>query len=74
MISEKELQKLKEKYPAGTVVVVDHMDDIQAVPPGTEGTVRLIDDAGTVHVNWQNGSGLGLIPGVDSFHIKGDSE
>ena len=74
MISEIELQKLREKYPVGTVVVVDRMDDIQAVPAGTEGSVRIIDDVGTIHVKWRNGSGLGLIPGVDDFHIKGNSE
>lgn len=29
--------------------------------PGTLGTVRLIDDAGTIHVDWDNGGTLGMV-------------
>lgn len=36
---------------------------------GDQGTVRRIDDAGTVHVNWDSGSRLGLVPGEDSWVI-----
>jgi hypothetical protein len=36
-------------------------DDNLTVPPGTEGTIRFIDDAGTLHVEWDNGSRLGLL-------------
>ena len=32
------------------------------------GTVAVIDDIGTVHVDWDNGSGLGLVYGEDKFH------
>lgn len=46
------------------------MDDpYHPVPPGTLGKVTMVDDAGTIHVNWQTGSSLGLIEGVDSFEI-----
>ena len=74
MISEMELKKLREKDPVGTVVVVDRMDDIQAVPPGTAGEVKMVDDAGNIHVAWITGSSLALLPDVDSFHIKGPAE
>lgn len=74
MISEMELKKLREKYPAGTKVVLDRMDDIQAVPPGTAGEVKTVDDAGNIHVAWTTGSSLALLPDVDSFHIKGLAE
>ena len=47
------------------------MDDPQAVPAGTCGTVYHIDDVGTIHVRWDNGSGLGLIPGEDEYKIIG---
>ena len=33
--------------------------------PGNEGTVFHVDDAGTVHVNWDCGSTLGMVYGVD---------
>ena len=45
------------------------MDDKQAPPPGTIGTVDFIDDAGTIHMSWETGSSLGLIPETDSFEV-----
>lgn len=37
-------------------------NDNEIVPPGTEGTVTSIDDAKTIHVHWDNGRNLGLLP------------
>lgn len=65
----KSIELLKEKYPEGTKIRLIHMNDPQAVPPGTIGEVRKVDDMGTIHVNWETGSTLGLIDGVDSFTI-----
>ena len=64
------VQMLKEKYPEGTRVVVDHMEDPRPIPSGTVGTVRHVDDIGTIHCDFDNGRKLGLIPGEDSFHIE----
>jgi hypothetical protein len=44
-------------------------DEYTKLRPGEEGTVHLIDDAGTVHVHWDSGSRLGLVPGEDSFDV-----
>ena len=55
-------------FPAGTVIVLDYMDDPQPVPEGTRGVVKFVDDAGQIHVKWENGSSLAVIPGVDRFH------
>ncbi len=55
----------KKQYPAGTRVELVCMDDPQAPPIGTKGTVTTVDDIGTVHVNWDNGSSLGLVFGQD---------
>lgn len=60
--------ELRKAYPAGTRLVLDAMDDPQAPPIGTAGTVLGVDDAGHILVRWDCGSGLNLIPGVDSFH------
>ena len=38
------------------------------IPPGTQGTVDFVDGIGTVHVTWDNGSHLGLVPGVDKWN------
>mgnify|MGYP002150417403 FL=1 len=45
------------------------MDDRQAPPRGTEGTVQFVDDAGTIHVQWDTGSSLGLVPGADEWEV-----
>lgn len=46
-------------------------DQYTKIVPGDQGVISLIDDAGTVFVNWDNGSRLGLIPGVDKWkHIS----
>ena len=45
------------------------MNDTQAPPSGTFGTIKFIDDAGTIHVQWDTGSTLGLIWGEDSFEV-----
>lgn len=67
--TEKELTALREKYPTGTIVKLISMNDVQSPPVGTIGEVTLIDDMGSVHVNWQNGSTLALIPDIDSWEI-----
>ena len=67
--TEKELTALREKYPTGTIVKLISMNDVQSPPVGTIDEVTLIDDMGSVHVHWQNGSTLALIPDVDSWEI-----
>lgn len=57
----------KESYPKGTRLELIYMEDSQAVPSGTKGTVVCVDDMGTIHMKWDNGRTLGLIPEVDSF-------
>ena len=58
---------IRKLYPVGTKVVLHHMDDPQAPPSGTKGTVMFVDDIGQIHVKWETGSSLGLIYGIDSF-------
>ena len=63
------VQRMKEQYPAGTRIELDYMgDDPRPIAPGTRGTVRVIDDMGTVHCDFDNGRRLGPVPGEDSFH------
>ena len=69
MITAQELKQLREDYPIGTRVELIQMDDPynHKLIPGCQGTVRWVDDMGTIHVNWDCGSSLGLIPGEDRF-------
>ena len=72
MFNERKVKKLKEMYPTGTRIQLDHMDDpFHPVASGTTGTVKFVDDAGTIHVKWDSGSSLGLCPDSDEFHIIG---
>ena len=63
------VETLKNRYPAGTRVRLHYMNDARAVEPGEEGTVRIVDDMGTIHVDWDNGRRLGLVYGEDSFEV-----
>ena len=65
MISKEALQALREQYPKGTRVELVQMDDAQAPPVGTKGTVRGVDDMGSIMVAWDNGCGLSVAYGVD---------
>lgn len=65
-IREDQLIALRKTYPAGTRVELVQMDDVQAPPAGTKGTVIGVDDTGSIMVSWDNGSGLNVIYGVDS--------
>ena len=61
------IARLKEQYPVGCRVRLNHMSDpYRSLPGGSEGTVRCVDDAGTIHVNWDCGSSLGVCYGEDS--------
>lgn len=61
------LDWLRKTYPAGTRVVLVEMLDLQAPKPGTCGTVLFVDDIGTIHMRWDSGGSLGLVPGIDRF-------
>lgn len=58
---------VEREYPHGTRVRCIHMQDSNPVPANTCGTVVHIDDIAQIHVAWDNGSTLALIPGVDRF-------
>lgn len=65
MISKEALQVLRDRYPAGTRVELVQMDDPQAPPVGTKGTVKGVDDIGSIMVAWDNGCGLSMAYGED---------
>ena len=68
IMERSEVFSLREKYPVGTrVSLVSTTDPYTRLKSGAKGTVRHIDDAGTIHVRWDCGSGLGLVPGEDVF-------
>ncbi len=60
-----ELETLRKQFPVGTRVVLEKMDDEQAPPVGTKGTVIGVDDIGSIMVAWDNGSTLHVLYGED---------
>ena len=64
-LSLEERRHIKMCYPKGTRVELVRMDDTQAPPIGTRGTVVGVDDAGNILMRWDNGSSLNVIYGVD---------
>ena len=60
------VEAVRKMYPAGTRVELVRMDDPQAPPAGTQGTVLGVDDTGSLMMRWDNGSGLNVIYGEDA--------
>ena len=64
-MNRKIIERLRASFPRGCRVELLQMEDPQAPPIGTTGTVIGVDDIGTVHVKWENGSSLGVAYGED---------
>lgn len=59
---------VRKLYPAGCRVELVRLDDpYSKLVPGERGTVKTVDDTGTVFVHWDCGSGLGIVYGVDEI-------
>ena len=63
--SKEQIESVRRAYPAGTRVELIQMDDLQAPPVGTRGTVLAVDDTGSLIMRWDNGSGLNVVLGED---------
>lgn len=69
-MNKKIIEQLREQYPKGTRICLNHMyDPYCPIPSGTMGTVDHVDDIGTIHMSWDNGQSLGLIPNQDDFAV-----
>lgn len=67
------VERLRAMYPKGARVELIEMDDpYRDMPPGLRGTVMAVDDIGTVHIRWDNGSSLGAAYGVDRIQRIND--
>ena len=68
-IRRETVELLRREYPVGCRVELLQMEDVQAPPIGTKGTVRGVDDIGSIMVRWDNGSSLSLLIGQDHFLV-----
>lgn len=69
IIDRQKVEEIKKAYPAGTRIELIHMDDVQAPPDGTKGTVKGVDDIGQIMMRWDTGSTLSLVVGIDEFKV-----
>lgn len=62
------VERLKRDYPPGTRIELLEMDDPYSdLKPGDKGTVKFVDDTGTIFPAWDRGGGLGLVYGQDKY-------
>lgn len=61
------VEKLREMYPEGTKIILQEMQGESQMPYGLKGTVTHVDDAGQIHMRWENRSTLALDVEVDTF-------
>ena len=74
-ISKEALERIREEYTEGTRVELTKMSDPYRTDlvPGCKGTVRFVDDMGTIHVSQDIGSSLGVVYGEDACKVvKGE--
>jgi hypothetical protein len=70
--SKEIVEMVRSHYPKGCRVELVRMDDVQAPPIGTKGTVIGVDDAANVMVKWDNGSSLNVVYGEDACRKIGE--
>ena len=68
------VEMLRARYKAGARVELLRMEDVQAPPVGTQGTVIRVDDIGSIMVSWDNGSTLSVVYGEDACRVIGNEE
>lgn len=60
----------KDNALVGKRIILGHMDDLEPIQDGATGTIVHVDDWGHIHVQWDNGRSLSVIPGEDQFEIE----
>lgn len=68
------VEMLRDQFKPGTRVELLCMDDVQAPPIGTKGTVIGVDDIGSIMVQWDNGTGLSIAYGEDACRVIDSKE
>lgn len=65
LITDREVDLLKNRFPKGTRIELLSMEDAGAPPIGTLGTVCEVNCIGDLEVKWDNGSTLSVVYKVD---------
>lgn len=68
------VKAIRDSWPKGTEIILDEMKGERNMPRGLKGVVDFVDDAGQIHVKWENGSSLALIPNEDRYRKIAEQE
>lgn len=68
------IKSMNDKMKGKRVELIFMDDKYTNLKPGDKGTISSIDDLGDIHVEWDNGSTLALVPEVDKWKILNDDE
>ena len=60
---------MKDRIKGKRIELISTSDHYTNLRPGDRGTIDFVDDMGTIHVTWDNGSTLGLVPGEDQYRF-----
>lgn len=63
---------MKDQLRGKRIELISTSDPYTELKPGDRGNVDFVDDMGTIHVTWDNGSTLGLVPGEDQYRFLDD--
>lgn len=60
---------MDETLKGKRITLIKMGDDPNPIKAGEMGTIQFVDGIGQIHVNWDNGRSLALVPGVDVYQI-----
>jgi len=63
---------MKDQLKGKRIELILTTDPYTELKPGDRETIDFVDDMGTIHINWDNGSQLGLVPGEDQYKLLED--
>ena len=61
--------RIKSQYPKGTRIELIEMIGEPDFVAGLQGTVDFVDGIGQIHMIWDNGRTLALIPNEDKYKV-----
>lgn len=71
LISRERVEQMRSSLIGKRIALVHTSDPYTRLRAGAEGTVDFVDDTGTVFVNWDDGSSLGMVYGEDTYRVIG---
>lgn len=66
---EIQIARMRDTLIGRRVRLIHTPDPYTRLVPGTEGKVTFIDSVGTVFVDWDDGSSLGMVAGEDEYEV-----